>query len=74
MPSRKIRAILLVLPFVLAMPSAPVRAGDTSKIEPVGFSGDGRYLAYLRYGVSDGRGFEGPDVRQLVVGGILVFP
>ncbi len=29
MPSRKIRAVLLVLPVALAMLSAPVRAGGT---------------------------------------------
>lgn len=46
-------AVLCVLLFLLP---APALAGDSSEITPVGFSEDGRYFAYLRYGVYDGSG------------------
>lgn len=33
-----------------------VRAGDTSQVKVIGFSKDGRYMTYLRYGIFDGNG------------------
>jgi predicted secreted protein len=36
---------------------APALAGDAAAIDPIGFSGDGRYFAYEEYGVQDGSGF-----------------
>ncbi len=67
MASPKISAILLVLPVALALLSAPAWAGDTSEIEPVGFSGDGRYLAYMRFGVHDGSGLSYAELFFLEV-------
>ena len=37
--------------------ASPALAGDAAAIDPIGFSGDGRYFAYEEYGIQDGSGF-----------------
>jgi predicted secreted protein len=48
-----------ILKFVLALALFMVvaRAGDAASLEFVGFSKDGRYLAFEQYGIQDGSGF-----------------
>lgn len=40
-----------------ALLASPALAGDAAAIDPIGFSGDGRYFAYEEYGIQDGSGF-----------------
>ena len=40
-----------------AILASPALAGDAAAIDPIGFSGDGRYFAYEEYGIQDGSGF-----------------
>ena len=47
-------ATALFLAFLL-LPGA-VLGGDTSQVKVIGFSKDGRYMTYLRYGIFDGSG------------------
>lgn len=43
--------------FVFLLLGADVRAGDYAKLNFLGFSKDGKYLAFEQYGVQDGSGF-----------------
>lgn len=43
--------------FLLCIVISPGRAGDTSSYELIGFSKDGKYVAFERYGNYDGTGF-----------------
>lgn len=42
---------------VVAFAAAPAFAGDAANFAALGFSADGRYLAYEEFGVQDGSGF-----------------
>lgn len=42
---------------VLGALSVPAAAGDRALLDPVGFSGDGRWFAFEEFGVQDGSGF-----------------
>jgi len=53
--------------FILAMFSATVRAGDSSMYEVLGFSADGKYVAFERYGTYDGSGFPYSEIMILDV-------
>ena len=49
-------AAVIVLFLAFSLLPGLVLAGDTSQVKVIGFSTDGRYMAYLRYGNSDGSG------------------
>ncbi|OEO29148.1 hypothetical protein VW23_026890 [Devosia insulae DS-56] len=49
-------SVRLVASF-LALVAAPAFAGDAADFAALGFSADGRYLAYEEFGVQDGSGF-----------------
>jgi predicted secreted protein len=49
-------SVRLVASF-LALMAAPAFAGDAADFAALGFSADGRYLAYEEFGVQDGSGF-----------------
>ncbi|MBC7796430.1 MAG: DUF2259 domain-containing protein [Pyrinomonadaceae bacterium] len=48
---------LLVILFVLPMFFSTARAGDSNNLNIIGFSKDGKYLAFEEYGSHDGSGF-----------------
>lgn len=48
---------LLVILFVLPMFFSTAKAGDSNNLNIIGFSKDGKYLAFEEYGTHDGSGF-----------------
>lgn len=53
---KTLRTLTLVLVFLCALVTA-AHAGDFATLNFIGFSKDGRYLAFEEYGVQDGSGF-----------------
>jgi predicted secreted protein len=51
-----LRDLCRALPLALLALSAPALAGDAAELELLGFSADGRYLAFEQYGILDGSG------------------
>lgn len=52
-----IKTYFLSIAFLLLICSANVFAGDFSRLNVIGFSPDGKYLAFEEYGTQDGSGF-----------------
>lgn len=50
-------ASALLAASLIALSAAPALAGDAAKLDPIGFSEDGRFFAYEEYGIQDGSGF-----------------
>src|SRR5688572_13468042 len=48
---------LLLIGVLLSLLAVGVRAGDYAKLNFIGFSKTGKYLAFEEYGVQDGSGF-----------------
>jgi len=53
---KTIKTYFLSIAFLLLVSSASVFAGDFSRLNVIGFSADGRYLAFEEYGTLDGSG------------------
>src|SRR5215207_8757888 len=62
----KIRLLLLVW-CALCLTPVKIFAGDYANIHFIGFSRDGKYLAFEQYGTADGSGFPYADLYLLDV-------
>lgn len=51
----------------VALCAAPALAGDRALFEAIGYSPDGRYLAFEEYGIQDGSGFPFSNIHVLDV-------
>ena len=54
---KTIKTYFLTIAFLLTVSSASVFAGDFARLNVIGFSQDGKYLAFEEYGTQDGSGF-----------------
>lgn len=54
---KTVKINFLSIAFLLLTVSANVFAGDYSRLNVIGFSADGKYLAFEEYGTQDGSGF-----------------
>lgn len=57
MTTIKKTVFLIVASFVIILSSADIFAGDYAALNFIGFSKDGKYLAFEEYGTQDGSGF-----------------